>query len=188
VSIGLDWINDVAEWFGSLIPEWDLLPPTEGGVKFKPGGKVKVLEPGRIYWWWPATTKVQTLEIKRQTLTFGQRLTTKDERTVQCNTVIVFTINDVVKALVDTSDFEDTVGEVAQKLTVKPVMSRTFPKILEDMADSNEMRNEVTRAARSLLSEYGVAVHDGYVCDFTETKVFSHEGEGLAITHEDEDE
>lgn len=188
MSIGLDWINDVAAWVGDLIPQWELLPPTQGGVKFKPGSKIEVLKPGHIYWWWPVTTKIDTIDIKRQTLTFGQRLTTKDEVTVQCNTVIVFTINDVLKALVETFDFEDTVGEVAQKLTVKPIMSRTFEQILTDMADSNEMRNEVTRAARSLLSDYGVEVLDGYVCDFTETKVFSHEGEGLAITHDEDEE
>jgi len=186
VSIGLDWINDVAYWVGDLIPQWDLLQIDEGGVKYLPGGKVRVLKPG-IYWWWPVTTNVVTIDIKRQTLTFGQRLTTKDEVAVQCNTVIVFTINDVEKALVDTFDFEDTVGEVAQKLTIRPIMSRTFEQICTDMADSNEMRNEVTRAARSLLSDYGVEVLDGYVCDFTETKVFSHEGEGLAIGDHEED-
>jgi regulator of protease activity HflC (stomatin/prohibitin superfamily) len=186
VSIGLDWINDVAEWFGALIPDWDLLQVNESGVKYLPGGRVKVIKPG-IYWYWPVTTKVETIDIKRQTLTFGQRLTTKDEVTVQCNTVIVFTINDVEKALVDTYDFEDTIGEAAQKLTVKPIMSRTFEQILTDMADSNDMRNEVTRAARSLLSDYGVEVLDGYVCDFTETKVFSHEGGGLAISEEEDE-
>lgn len=185
MSIGLDWINDVAAWVGELIPQWDLLQVNEAGVKYLPGGKVKVIKPG-IYWHWPVTTNVETIDIKRQTLTFGQRLTTKDEYTVQCNTVIVFTINDVRKALVDTYDFEDTIGEAAQKLTVKPIMSRTFEQICTDMADSNEMRNEVTRAARSLLSDYGVEVIDGYVCDFTETRVFSHEGGGMVIDEEEE--
>lgn len=184
MSFGLDWVNDLALWFADLVPQWALLRVTEGGIKFLPGGKVKVLKPG-IYWWWPVTTEVETIDIKRQTLTFGQRLTTKDEITVQCNTVIVFAINDVVKALVDTYDFEDTVGEAAQKLTVKPIMSRTFQQICADMSDTNEMRNEVTRAARTLLSEYGVEVIDGYVCDFTETTVFSHDGDGMVIQDEE---
>jgi len=98
--------------------------------------------------------------------------------------VIVYTINDVEKALVDTFDFEDTIGEAAQKLTVKPIMSRTFEEICDDMSESNNMRNEVTSAARSLLSDYGVKVIDGYVCDFTETRVFSHEGGGIVIDEE----
>ena len=181
-----DWLNDIAEWVGDLVPRWDLLEPTEGAVKFKPGHKIEVLRPGYIYWWWPVTTQVYTIETKRQTLTFGQRLTTDDEKSVQLNTVIVFTIDDVTKPIVETKDFEDTVGEVAQKLTVKPIMSRTFRKICEDMADTNEMRNEITRGAKRLLSPYGVNVLDGYVSDFTKTKVFSHDGDGMAIDEEDE--
>ncbi len=183
-----DWINKIMAWFGELVPEWDLLEPTLGGVKFKPGGKIVLLKPGCIYWWWPATTKISKIDTKRQTLTFGQRLTTKDEVSVQCNTVIVYVVDDVIKALVETFDHEDTISEIAAKVTIKPVMGRKFSKIIEDMAQSNEMRNEVTSQARSLLKDYGVKVIDGYVKDFTETKVFSHEGEGLAITHEEDDD
>jgi len=182
-----DWINDLAQWFGDLFPRWDLLEPTEAGVKFRPGSQVIKLTPGQIYWWWPVTTKVYTIESKRQTITFGQRLTTKDDATVQLNTVVVFIVDDVVKALVETTDFEDTITEVAQKLTVQPVMSRTFEKICEDMADSNQMRNEVTRAAKSLLSDYGVKVLDAYVSDFTRTEVYSHDGDGFVFGHGEEE-
>jgi regulator of protease activity HflC (stomatin/prohibitin superfamily) len=183
-----DFINDAARWFSKFVPKWELLEPTEGAVKFRPGGRIDELPPGHIYWWWPITTQVVTIETKRQTLTFGQRLTTKDDESVQINTVIVFTIDDVVKALVETKDFEDTVGEAAQKLTVKPIMSRTFKEIREDMSESNEMRNEVSRGARSLLSDYGVAVIDGYISDFTKTEVFSHDGDGVVFGHGDEEE
>jgi regulator of protease activity HflC (stomatin/prohibitin superfamily) len=183
-----DWLNDIATWFGDLVPRWDLCDPTEGGVKFKPGGVIELLVPGEIYWWWPVTTNVYTIDTKRQTLTFGQRLTTADLQEVQCNTVIVFIVDDVLAALVETRDFEDTVGEVAQKLTIKPIMSRMFEKIVRDMAESNEMRNEITRGARSLLKEYGLNVLDGYVSDFTKTKVFSHDGEPTFVGHDDEDE
>lgn len=182
-----DWLNDIARWFGDLVPRWDLLEPTEAGVKFKPGAKIVVLKPGHIYWWWPATTVVRTLYSKRQTLSFNQRLTTKDDITVSLNTVIVYIVDDVQKALVETYDFEDTITEVASKLTVQPIMSREFEQICTDMSDTNEMRNELTRKARSLLSEYGVGVLDAYVSDFTETRVLSHEGDGLSIHHEDEE-
>lgn len=189
MGIGLDWINDIADWFGELMPRWDLLEPTDGGVKFKPGQKIVVLKPGHIYWYWPATTVVYTMNIKRQTVSFAQRLTTKDDVTVALETVIVYTVDDVHKAMVETKDFDDTIEEVAQKLTVQSIMSRSFDDIRRDLADSNEMRNELTRKARSLLSDYGVQVLDAYVSNFTETKVLSHEGDGLSIsTEEDNDE
>lgn len=180
MSIGLDWLNDIAAWIGELFPRWDLLEVDRGGVKYLPGGRVKVLEPG-IYWWWPATTTVVEIPIKRKTLTISQRLTTKDDFTVLVNTVIAFSVDDVYKAIVETTDFEDTIGEMAQKITIKPIMSRTFEETCRDMSESNNMRNEVTRAARSLLSDFGVNVIDAYVSDFTVTTVFSHDGEGFAI-------
>jgi regulator of protease activity HflC (stomatin/prohibitin superfamily) len=180
-----EWLNDVAAWIGALIPEWDLLEPTDGGVKFKPGGKIVVLVPGHIYWWWPATSSIVTMPIRRQTTSLNQRLTTKDDITISVNTVIVYEIEDVRKALVDTHDFEDTIEEVAQKLVVQPIMSRDFNQIRVDIAESNEMRNELTRGARSILTPYGVRVMDSYVSDFSETKVFTHEGNGLAVDYDD---
>ena len=184
-----DFLNRFFTWWGDLVPEWNLLPPTHGGLKFKPGGVIEPLKSGCIYWWWPATTDIATINIKRQTLTFGQRLTTKDDISVQINTVIAFTIDDVHLALVETRDFEDTVGEIAQKLTVRPIMSRTFDEIRKDMGESNEMRNEITKGAKKLLAGYGLEVLDGYVCDLTKTTVFSHDGDPMfAGADEEEDD
>jgi len=184
-----DFLNRFFTWFGDLVPEWNLLPPTHGGLKFKPKGMIEKLVPGHIYWWWPASTDIVTINVMRQTLTFGQRLTTKDDVSIQIDTVIAFTIYDVILALVKTKDFEDTVGEVAQKLTVRPIMSRTFSELRQDMGESNEMRNEITRGAKKLLDSYGVEVLDGYVCNMTRTKVFSHDNDpGFAGHEEEEDE
>lgn len=180
-----EWINNVAQWVSELVPEWQLLEPTHGGVRFRPGGKTDLLPPGRVYWYWPTVMTILTIPIKRQTLSFNQRLTTKDGVAISINTVIVYEIEDVRKALVDTHDFEDTIEEVAQKLTVQPVMSRSFDEIRTDMAESNDMRNELTRGARTLLSPYGTRVLDSYVSDFTEVKVLYHEGDGLSVNYEE---
>lgn len=184
------FLNDIFQWFGQWVPKWDLLLPSEGGIKFKPEGEIIILKPGEIYWWWPVTSKISTIDTKRQTLTFGQRLTTKDDVAVQFDTVIVFTVWGVREALVDTKDFEDTVGEVAQKLTIRPIMSREFSEIRSDMGDSNEMRNEITRGAIKLLKQYGLDVLDGYVANFTRTTVFSHDGVAVfsGSTVEEEEE
>jgi len=184
-----DFLNRFFTWWGDLVPEWNLLPPTHGGLKFKPGGRIELLKPGCIYWWWPASTDIVTINVKRQTLTFGQRLTTKDDVSIQIDTVIAFTIYDVVLALVETKDFEDTVGEIAQKLTVRPIMSRSFAEIRKDMGESNDMRNEITKGAKKLLTEYGLDVLDAYVCNMTKTRVFSHDGDpGFAGADEEEDD
>jgi len=181
-----DWLNDLMRWIGNLIPRWALLEIDRGGIRFSRKGRVDILEHG-VYWWWPATSTVAEMPIKRQTLSMSQRLTTKDHCSVLVGTVIVFEINDVIAAMVNTKDFEDTVTEVAQKLVVQPITRRTFDEILVDLSESNEMRNEIARLARSLLKDYGVSVIDAYISDFAETTVFSHDGEGMAIGRFEDD-
>ena len=176
-----DFINDIARWFERFLPHWALLDNTEGGVKFTHKKEPVLLTPGMIYWWWPVLSNVYTIDTKRQTMTITQRLTTKDEITVMVTTVIVFTIDDVMKALVETCDFEDTVGEVGEKLVVKPITSREFKDTLTRMSESNDLNNEVKRNARSTLGEFGVNVVDGYVSNFAVTQVFSHDGEGVVF-------
>lgn len=189
-----DFINDIVGWFIQFVPEWDLLDPTQGGVKFTPGkwwhkeGSVKLLRPGRIYWYWPITTNVYTIETKRQPLIISVRLTTKDGYSVLVEVTIIFEIVDVKLALVSCRDFEDTIGEVGEKLTVKPIMSREFNEILTDLSVSNKLNNEIKSAARSELRSYGVGVIDGFVSSFAATTVFSHDGSGMVVQGGEEDE
>jgi len=185
--IAFDWIGHIAGWIERFIPHWDLLDPTDGGVKFSRKKRITLLEPGEIYWYWPIMTNVYTIETKRQTLTITQRLTTKDEYTVMVTTVIVFTVDDVMKALVETRDFEDTIGEVGEKLVVKPITSRDFGDTLLRLSESNDLNNEVKRIARSTLGEFGVNVIDGYVSNFAVTEVFSHDGDGIVFGSGDEE-
>lgn len=176
-----DFIGHIAGWVERFFPHWALLDPTDGGVKFSRKKKITLLEPGEIYWWWPIITNVYTIEVKRQTMTITQRLTTKDEITVMVTTVIVFTVDDVLLALVETRDFEDTIAEVGEKLIVKPITSREFKDTLLRLSESNDLNNEVKRIARSTLSEFGVNVVDGYVSNFAVTEVFSHDGDGVVF-------
>ena len=133
-------------------------------------------------------SNVYTIETKRQTMTITQRLTTKDEYTVMVTTVIVFTVDDVMLALVETRDFEDTIAEVGEKLVVKPVTSREFKDTLLRLSSSNDMNNEVKRIARSTLGDFGVNVVDGYVSNFAVTEVFSHDGDGITFGASGEEE
>lgn len=181
-----DWVNDIVLWIGQFIPQWDLLNPTEGGVKFKPGGVIELLAPGEIYWWFPVTTNVYTIETKRQTLLISQRLTTTDDKSVLFEATIVYEIDDVIKAIVDTRDHEDTISEIGEKVSVRPVMGRSFEEIRKAIGESNELNNQIKSGARTELRDFGVKVLDGYVRTFVETKVFSHDGSGMVMEEEEE--
>lgn len=180
----LDWLNDILVWFASWFPRVDLVQANEGGVLYYRNGGVRELKPG-IYWYIPAIHNVETLPTRRQTIAFSQRLTTKDGYTVQVKAVVIYRIDDVLKALVDTHDVEDTIEEAALKATVQPVCSRPFDRVLEDLTENNAIRNELAAGVRSVLRPFGVTIEDAFLSDFTETTVFSHDGEGLAVTHHD---
>lgn len=194
-----DWLNTIFEFFFELFPRLHLLPPTDGGVKFKPrslvgwikrdaGGRTVLLTPGRLYVYWPVTTEVRTIETKRRSLEVTQRLTTKDKTSVLVCTTIAFTVDDVIKAVVETTDFDDTIMEMGQKGTIKAVPSRTFDQILADMVEGNDLRNEVAQGARSALRQFGVKVEDAFMSSFAETRVFSHDGDGFVFGGDDGEE
>ena len=183
----LQFLNDFFTWAVTYFPNLELMQANYGGVRFLPGGKVKEIKPG-LYVYWPLTTAVQEIQVKRQSIEVQQELTTKDGITVMVKTVIVFTVEDVMKALVETADFDDTTEEMGQKGTVAAIMSRDFDQILVDMVESNDVRNEVTRGARSALLPFGVKVEDAFISSFGRTKIFSHAGEGaLGFAGSEED-
>ncbi len=182
-----DWIGNFMDRILQFIPEWDLLEPTQGGVRFRPGGKVDVLTPGKMYWWWPVCMKVTVMDTKRQTITLSLRLTTKCGESVLIEVVIAYTIGDVELAIVQTRDFDDTIDEIGMKIVVKPVMSRRFEEVITDLADSNKMNNEIKSAARSVLRDYGIEVVDGFVVTFVKTKVYCHDGVAITLGEGEEE-
>ena len=161
---------------GAWIPRIGLMKVTHRGVKHSRGGIVIPIQPG-LYTWWPLISEIDELAVKRQTLTFRQRLTTQDTVTVLVETVVIYTIEDIEKACVETWDYQDTVGEAAQRSTIKSVMSRTFDQIKNDLAGTHAIPDEITEACRNQLSQFGVHVEEAFISNFCETHVFSHDGE-----------
>lgn len=174
--MGFEWLNKFMSELGAWIPRIGLMKVTHRGVKHSRGGTVKPIQPG-LYMWWPLISEIDELAVMRQTLTFRQRLTTLDACTVLVESVIIYTIDDIEKACVQTWDCEDTIGEAAQRSTIKSVMSRTFDQIKEDLAGTHRIPDEITEVCRGQLSQFGVHVEEAFISNFCETHVFSHDGE-----------
>jgi regulator of protease activity HflC (stomatin/prohibitin superfamily) len=182
----MQWLNQFFEWIVSWFPHIDLMRVDHRGVKFKPGGKTELIEPG-LYMWWPVTTDIEEIPIKRRAISVTLRLTTKDGYTVLIEAVIVFRVNDTMKAIVETYDFDDTIEEMAQKAAKPVVMSRKFDDVMKICADESIDRL-LRQGCRDNLKRFGVLVEDAFVSDFSETRVFCHEGSGMAIAIEEDDD
>lgn len=180
MEAAFSWIGDIIQWFGALIPRWDICRATHGGVKFVRGGKIKAIEPG-IFWYWPAVTECIIIPTARQSFNIPpQSLTTKDGKTVLVSVVLVARISDVVKALGMSWDVDDTVTEVGGAAAVGVVATRTWRELASDLA-SGDINEEIERRARKILSPYGVKVLKGRFTDCAQHTVIRTVGSEAVI-------
>jgi regulator of protease activity HflC (stomatin/prohibitin superfamily) len=173
----MEWLNKLFDLIINLFPNLCLLEPNDGGLKFKPRDRTVELASGRLYVYWPVTTQVYTIPIVRQTLTFSQTLTTLDDITVHVSTIVIYTINDVVKAIKETDDLNETIGDSAQYGAVKAITSRNY----NDIRNNPQVNLDITRSTRKFLRKFGVKVEDAFISSFAETKMMTHEGSGFVI-------
>ena len=161
------WIGSIAEWVGQFVPALVHVQSNYAGVKFV-RSKTKVLQPG-IHVYWPVTSSVLQYPTARQTLNLpAQFLLTADERVIMASVTVVFTIDDIEKAIVDTWDFNDTIRDVAQGAAKLAVCKRQFAELVKDTA---KVDNELAKKIRSAVKPYGVAVENAFLTDFAPARV-----------------
>ena len=171
MSGALNWIGQLVEWFASLIPRLEICRANNAGIKYVKGKTVKVIGPG-LYLYWPIVTEVVIDTTARQTINLETlTLTTSDDYTVSLSGVMVCYIQDIKLAIVDTDDWEDTVGDVALTSTADAVIRRTFTKCRQEIVGL-ENNGELTRACRKALKPFGIYVKSYTITDFAETTVY----------------
>lgn len=175
----LSWIGDLVELFISFVPHLDNMKANHAGIKFKRGGKVQEIKPG-LYWYWPIVTEVQELPTKRQTMRLDtQTLTTTDDQTIATSAVVVYEINNIRKAIVDTWDIEETIGDAAQYAVVQAITSRSFEEARAAMTGA--IPDELKKQCAKDLRQFGVAVKDAFLSDLTFTTAYRVMGDGPAM-------
>jgi regulator of protease activity HflC (stomatin/prohibitin superfamily) len=173
------WVQQLWEFLVSLIPHLDLMQANYSGVKFKRGGKVVEIKPG-LFWYWPIVTNVQSLPTARQTMTLAsQTLQTKDDYTVTASAVVVYEVNDVRKALVDTWDVEDTISDVALRAVTVAIASRDYEAVRAAMV--GEIPTEVKNRCKKDLRQFGILVKDAFLSDCASTTAYRLMGDGAVL-------
>lgn len=174
--MGLDWLNTFAHWIASWVPRWHLVRKREKLVKFRPFSKVLVYEPRpgralRVVFYWPAFTEVLPVFVGRQTLSLPpQTLTTKDGVPVVATGVVVFTIEDVERYLVENWDSDEAIAEVAGAALRKAIISKTFEEIQAGRADID---NAISREVTKLVDPFGVKVEYARLVSFAKARVLN---------------
>lgn len=128
---------------------------THSGVVFRFGRYPKLLKPG-VRWVWPALDEYEIVPVERQTNNLpGQRLVTKDGRTILVSGIVVYSVVDVVALLTHTWDYEQTLVDHALAAVKDAVTRRSLAEL------SNKPRavdRRVTARLQSDLEPFGICV------------------------------
>ena len=158
------WFGDIMGWVMGFFPHLLIIRTTHKGVKFVRGSKTVVLEPG-LRWYWPLTTEVEIMAVTRQTINLkSQRLTTKDGVQVSVSVVVIYKITDILKSLVETWDYVETIGDSAQAAVVKIITTNDYEKLISEI--STRVESALTARMRSKL---GLHVERAAFTDFCRT-------------------
>lgn len=173
----LTWISELVSALGSLVPRIFHVPKTHNGVLFTRGHSTR-MAPG-MHWYWPIWSHPMVYPIKRQTVDLpAQTLMTADEKAVFVSATVVYQIEDIEKALVETYELEDTIRDTAMGAVRQAIVSASF----DDLRTSQEVVDkDLTDFTRAALKEYGACVLKAFLVDFVPTKVLRCVGDPLPI-------
>lgn len=174
------WLGKIFDALLELFPRRVIVRATEAGVKWSLWREPKEMKPGiRVYW--PLITDIEVTIVARQTInTPTQSLMTKDGETVVAGGVVIYHINDVVKAIGQQNWCpETTAGDIAQAALVEVISRHDFDWLLENL--SGEVEKELTEKCRDDLRKFGVYVGRAALADFSTVRQLNHSGININV-------
>lgn len=168
-----NWLGDVAQWLGNLVPRLRIIRSTHGGVRFRRGKIPLELTPG-ICIYWPIVTELEIVPTIRQSHNLiAQSIMTKDEKSIIVSGLAITSIREPVKFLtkVTNKDYlEDVmlhvIAEVCSKYTLSELISEINGTIVTNL----------TKEARRRLRSIGLLVHKAMLTDFSTATVINNVG------------
>lgn len=176
----MEWLSTFFYAVAEFVPR--LLHITEDMRCIKmSGGTHKRLDPGyHIYW--PLIHEIRQCYITRQELDLPEQLlTTADGRTVLVSASIVYRIHGIVKALINTQDYESTTLEVAQHAVQELVTSSLADDVL---SHDDRFDHALITTVRKGLVEYGLKVDEAFFTSAAKTKSYHITGIYVNMEHE----
>jgi regulator of protease activity HflC (stomatin/prohibitin superfamily) len=142
------------------------------------GRTVKEVKPGvRVYW--PIMTDIVITPVVPQSENLvAQAIMTKDRHQVMASIVIVYNVQDVVRALSQTEGLNETVNNLALGSVLEVVSQHTLQELQDGIATDIEIK--LTKTCRRRLKPFGVRVKRAAFTDFTTCKTLNLVGQGHA--------
>jgi regulator of protease activity HflC (stomatin/prohibitin superfamily) len=178
VDSAFAFIGDLVQWFGRLIPRILIIKATHAGVAFVRGSNVVKLDTG-LHIYWPFWTDVETYPVARQTLNLPmQTLITSEKDEIIVGGIVVYEINDIVKALGQTWDLDDTIRDISMACIKTVIVTHKVDDIL---ANYKQIDVHLVEELQESLSQFGITVINAYLSDFSTCIVIRNVGQENSI-------
>jgi regulator of protease activity HflC (stomatin/prohibitin superfamily) len=174
------WLSDIITALLEFVPRRVIIRATHAGVKWRVRGGPVEMKPGwRI--WWPLLSDIEVIPVARQTLnTETQALMTKDGKQVVAGGVVIYSINDIVKAIGERNyDVDETVNDISQAEIVSVITSWDFDSLLAEI--SGDVEDQLTESCRREMHKYGVYIHRAALTDFSSCKAINLLGVNVSM-------
>jgi regulator of protease activity HflC (stomatin/prohibitin superfamily) len=127
------------------------------GLVYLDGKLVREIGPGTYgYWNAIATPRVETVEIRRQTLEVpGQEILTSDKVTVRVNISALYEVTDAARAVANVRDVREQLYRALQIAVRQSLAKRTLEQAL---AEKTDIDDSVSAEVRQEMEAYGVRV------------------------------
>ena len=163
----LGWLGQIFNAILQFIPRIAIIRNTHQAVKWKRFQKISAVESGRLTIYWPLITDIEVIVVARQTTECGtQVITTSDGIQVCVTSLLVYWINDVIKAIGQKNwDVDGTVKELTQAVLVEEVLKLTYGELHKQLC-SGKFTQSFTDNCKKQLDRFGVHVEAARLTDF----------------------
>lgn len=182
METAFSWLGQIFEAMLEFVPRRIIIRATEGGVKWSLWRRPVEMKPGiRIYW--PLISDVEVVVTARQSFnTPTQALETRDGVEVVAGGVIIYHINDVVKAIGEKNwSPETTALDITQAAIISVVASWDHDDLLTNI--SGKVEEQLTEKCRRDLRQYGIYPTRVALTDFSHTRSLNHSGISLEVNY-----
>lgn len=192
MDIGLGWLSDFVRWMSRVFPRAIHVDATQEGVMFTLS-RARRIGPGLHFYWPPIQrpmihpVKRDTINLEPQTLPYGENLPIG----ITISVTVVYTISDIMKALVETYNFISTITDRAQAGVIEACVGKSIKDLT---ANHQRINSAITRKTRKTLEPFGVNVEVAFMSDFHLTNMHRVHGGmtilpmGLAADEREEEE
>jgi regulator of protease activity HflC (stomatin/prohibitin superfamily) len=161
----VDWLRELIERVTSILPRIRIISAYESGVMFTLGRYVKALRPG-WYIQWPWFQEFEYMDVQSQPVDLRcQSAYTKDGVDVVVGGGVQYRITDIVKAVCNITDVDDSLGKVALGTILKYVNKRDF----KDCHNVEDLEYEILKGLRKDAAGWGVKIERVFITDFGKT-------------------